>query len=275
MPIRELALSGVIRVVVPEVTDAERITLSDEKVKNKRGMMKGSAGENTDADSWATQGRTLGERYLFETIGREHANIRPITSNVQIENQLGLLWGNRLMKAGTAILRDVLPGSGAVYRVDDLGRRLKFPATAVNAEIAELEKVGYTIESHPHFGYRLLGTPDRLTADDIKAQLKTSLIGSEILVFQETASTNEVVEHLAKSGAREGFGGVCGIADARTRQARACVGLAAWEGTLVFGFVATNVADKRGQSHHGGRERGRGAGNPPELRRGCAHQVAE
>jgi BirA family transcriptional regulator, biotin operon repressor / biotin---[acetyl-CoA-carboxylase] ligase len=109
------------------------------------------------------------------------------------------------MKAGTAILETFYQAAGQFVRVDDLGRRLKLPTAAVNAEIAELEKIGYTIESHPHFGYRLLGTPDRLTADDIKAQLKTSLIGSEILVFEETASTNEVIEHLAKSGAREGL----------------------------------------------------------------------
>ena len=109
------------------------------------------------------------------------------------------------MKAGTAILETFYQAAGQFVRVDDLGRRLKLPATAVNAEIAELEKIGYTIESHPHFGYRLLGTPDRLTADDIKARLKIPLIGSEILVFEETASTNEVVEHLAKSGAREGL----------------------------------------------------------------------
>ena len=58
----------------------------------------------------------------------------------------------------------------------------------------------------------MLGTPDRLTADDIKAHfesyeasLKTRTIGSEILVFDETASTNDVVEHLAKSGAPEGL----------------------------------------------------------------------
>src|SRR5712671_8191739 len=86
------------------------------------------------------------------------------------------------VKTGTAILETFYQAAGQFVRVDDLGRRLKLPATAVNAEIAELEKIGYTIESHPHFGYRLLGTPDRLTADDIKAQLKAPLIGSEILV---------------------------------------------------------------------------------------------
>src|ERR1022692_1075566 len=76
MWIKKYGFSDEIRVVVVEPTNAEQITLSDEKVRNKQGMMKGSAGEKTDADSWATQGRTLGERYLFETIRREHADIR-------------------------------------------------------------------------------------------------------------------------------------------------------------------------------------------------------
>ena len=57
--------------------------------------------------------------------------------------------------------------------------------------------------------------------------------------------------------------------------ARAGVGFTAREGTMVFGLVAADFADKRGQSHHGGRERGRGAGDSSELRRGGTHQVAE
>jgi BirA family transcriptional regulator, biotin operon repressor / biotin---[acetyl-CoA-carboxylase] ligase len=109
------------------------------------------------------------------------------------------------MNTGTAILEAFYQAAGQFVRADDLGRRLHQSATAVTAEIVELEKLGYTIEAHPHLGYRLLGTPNRLTADDIKARLKTSLIGSEILVFEETASTNDVVEHLARSGAREGL----------------------------------------------------------------------
>lgn len=109
------------------------------------------------------------------------------------------------MNTGTAILEAFYQAAGQFVRVDDLGRRLNQSATVVTAEIVELEKLGYTIEAHPHLGYRLLGTPNRLTADDIKARLKTKLIGSEILVFEETASTNDVVEHLAKSGAREGL----------------------------------------------------------------------
>jgi BirA family biotin operon repressor/biotin-[acetyl-CoA-carboxylase] ligase len=109
------------------------------------------------------------------------------------------------MERGTAILEVFYQSAGQFVSSAELQRVLKQPSGSITAEIADLEKLGYTIESHPHFGYRLLGTPDRLTADDIKARLKTRIIGSEILVFDETASTNDVVEHLAKSGARDGL----------------------------------------------------------------------
>jgi len=72
-------------------------------------------------------------------------------------------------------------------------------------EIAELQRRGYDIESHPHFGYRLVATPDRLTADDLRARLTTPVIGREILVFDETGSTNDVAARLAHDGAREGL----------------------------------------------------------------------
>ena len=116
------------------------------------------------------------------------------------------------MQRGTAILEAFYQAAGQFVPLAELRRVLKRPNGSIATEIGDLEKLGYIIESHPHFGYRLLGTPDRLTADDIKARLKsfeaslkTRTIGSEILVFDETASTNDVVEHLAKSGAREGL----------------------------------------------------------------------
>ncbi|MCX7885752.1 MAG: biotin--[acetyl-CoA-carboxylase] ligase [Verrucomicrobiae bacterium] len=71
--------------------------------------------------------------------------------------------------------------------------------------VAELEALGYGVEFHPHRGYRLLQSPDRLSADDIQARLRLQLIGTEILVFEQTTSTNDVVAHLAAAGAREGL----------------------------------------------------------------------
>jgi BirA family biotin operon repressor/biotin-[acetyl-CoA-carboxylase] ligase len=79
--------------------------------------------------------------------------------------------------------------------------RAQVPAT----EIAALGKLGYQFESHPHHGYRLLAVPDRLTADDIQARLVTNVIGREIIVFEETGSTNDVVADLARHGAKEGL----------------------------------------------------------------------
>lgn len=109
------------------------------------------------------------------------------------------------MKSGTAILEAFYQAAGQFVSADELRRMLKPRAGSVEAEIAELEKLGYTIDSHPHLGYRLSKTPDRLTADDIKARLKARVIGSEILVFDETSSTNDVVQHLAGPEGREGL----------------------------------------------------------------------
>ena len=109
------------------------------------------------------------------------------------------------MTAGTAILEAFYQAAGQFMSLAELARLLNAPATNVTAEIAELQNLGYRIETHPHLGYRLLGSPDRLTADDIRARLHTRVVGSEILVFEQTASTNDVVAHMARSQAREGL----------------------------------------------------------------------
>jgi BirA family biotin operon repressor/biotin-[acetyl-CoA-carboxylase] ligase len=50
-----------------------------------------------------------------------------------------------------------------------------------------------------------LSTPDVLHADDLISRLgKTKVIGRDIRVFQETTSTNDVVEKLARDGVKEG-----------------------------------------------------------------------
>jgi BirA family biotin operon repressor/biotin-[acetyl-CoA-carboxylase] ligase len=69
-----------------------------------------------------------------------------------------------------------------------------------------LRKVNYDIEAGPHFGYRLVSSPDALHADDLLARLgaKTKIIGRDIQVFEQTTSTNDVVEKLARDGVKEG-----------------------------------------------------------------------
>jgi BirA family biotin operon repressor/biotin-[acetyl-CoA-carboxylase] ligase len=75
----------------------------------------------------------------------------------------------------------------------------------VSAEIESLRRLGYDIESHPHFGCRLRGAPDRLMADDLLARISDTVIGSRILVFQQTGSTNDVVARQGADGVPEGL----------------------------------------------------------------------
>jgi BirA family transcriptional regulator, biotin operon repressor / biotin---[acetyl-CoA-carboxylase] ligase len=97
----------------------------------------------------------------------------------------------------------------------DLAEQLHVSRAAIWSRIEELRKIGYEIEAGPHFGYRLMGEPDALLADDLLARLgKTKIIGRDIHVFEQTTSTNDVVEKLARDGVREG---VVVFAESQTR----------------------------------------------------------
>ena len=86
-----------------------------------------------------------------------------------------------------------------------LAEQLKISRAAVWARIEELRHVGFDIEASPHFGYRIVGEPDALLADDLLARLgKTKIIGRDIRVFEQTTSTNDVIEKLARDGVKEG-----------------------------------------------------------------------
>jgi BirA family biotin operon repressor/biotin-[acetyl-CoA-carboxylase] ligase len=87
-----------------------------------------------------------------------------------------------------------------------LAKALGVSRAAVWARIEELRKAGYDIEASPHHGYRLRSSPDLLHADDLLARLgKVRTIGRDIHVFQETSSTNDVVEKLARDLVGEGI----------------------------------------------------------------------
>jgi BirA family biotin operon repressor/biotin-[acetyl-CoA-carboxylase] ligase len=87
----------------------------------------------------------------------------------------------------------------------DLAEQLGISRAAVWSRIEELRRLEYEIEAGPHFGYRLLRSPDLLHADDLRARLgDPNVIGRDIRVFEETTSTNDVVEKLARDGVKEG-----------------------------------------------------------------------
>ena len=97
----------------------------------------------------------------------------------------------------------------------ELSNQAGISRAAVWARIQELRELGYEIEASPHLGYRLLSAPDLLHADDLLAGLgQTRVIGRDIRVFEETTSTNDVVEKLARDDVKEG---VVVFAESQTR----------------------------------------------------------
>ena len=97
----------------------------------------------------------------------------------------------------------------------ELAVQLGISRAAVWSRIEELRKLDYDIEASPHLGYRLVSSPDTLHADDLLARLgKTKTIWRDIQVFEQTTSTNDVVEKLARDGVKEG---VVVFAESQTR----------------------------------------------------------
>lgn len=87
----------------------------------------------------------------------------------------------------------------------DLSHKLRISRAAIWSHIEELRALGYEIEATPHLGYRLLSSPDALHADDLIARLgKMKVIGRDIRVFEETTSTNDIIEKLARDDVKEG-----------------------------------------------------------------------
>jgi BirA family biotin operon repressor/biotin-[acetyl-CoA-carboxylase] ligase len=109
------------------------------------------------------------------------------------------------MTVDTKILNTLRSAGDGGVAGTELSQKLGISRAAVWAHIQELRSLGYEIEASPHLGYRLLSTPDVLHADDLLSRLgRTKVIGRDIQVFEETTSTNDIVEKLARDGVREG-----------------------------------------------------------------------
>jgi BirA family biotin operon repressor/biotin-[acetyl-CoA-carboxylase] ligase len=87
----------------------------------------------------------------------------------------------------------------------DLSQRLDMTRAAVWARIEDLRKLGYDISATPHQGYRLVSVPDLLVGDDLLALTHGNrIVGRDIRVFEQTGSTNDVMDKLARDGVKEG-----------------------------------------------------------------------
>jgi BirA family biotin operon repressor/biotin-[acetyl-CoA-carboxylase] ligase len=109
------------------------------------------------------------------------------------------------MNLDVKILNALRTAKDAAVSGAELSHALGVSRAAIWARIEDLRALGYDIEASPHRGYRLLSAPDLLHADDLLSRLgHTKVIGREIQVFQETTSTNDVIDKLARDGIKEG-----------------------------------------------------------------------
>lgn len=76
--------------------------------------------------------------------------------------------------------------------------------TAIWKHIKELQDAGYHIEAVRNRGYRLTGSPDLVTAAEIREGLATTLLGQSIVYRDTIDSTNNLAQQLANNGAPEG-----------------------------------------------------------------------
>ncbi len=95
----------------------------------------------------------------------------------------------RLLRALREASVHVLPGDIAGLSLAEVEEGLK-----------RLQGSGFDIESKPGLGCRLLGLPDRIIADDLHSRMTECSIVREILVFEETSSTNDVATNLGRQG---------------------------------------------------------------------------
>jgi BirA family transcriptional regulator, biotin operon repressor / biotin---[acetyl-CoA-carboxylase] ligase len=103
------------------------------------------------------------------------------------------------------ILRALRVSAAGTVSGADLAKELGVSRAAISARIRDLRALGYDIVASPHLGYRLTGSPDLLHGDDLLARLgPTRTIGRDIRVFEQTSSTSDVIEKLARDGAAEG-----------------------------------------------------------------------
>lgn len=106
---------------------------------------------------------------------------------MKIETQiLGKLWNETF----------VLPSS--------LANELGIERTTCLAAIQNLQKIGYDIENHPQYGWRLCNCEDGLHAFEIEARLPQNEFSKNLTILPQTTSTNDLALEAGFQGAPQG-----------------------------------------------------------------------
>lgn len=88
---------------------------------------------------------------------------------------------------------------------EKISLELGISRTAVWKHIRSLRQAGYRIEAVPSRGYQLLQSPDVLMPESIQAGLGRKVVGSRVVFFDETDSTNIQACRYGDAGGEEGL----------------------------------------------------------------------
>lgn len=85
-----------------------------------------------------------------------------------------------------------------------LSTTLNVSRTAIWKHIKNLKSKGYTIEGISNKGYKLISSPDLLNKSELLPLIKTSVIGKNIIYFDDIDSTNIKAKELAQKDIEDG-----------------------------------------------------------------------
>lgn len=102
-------------------------------------------------------------------------------------------------------LLDAFTNAGGSYLSGQhIAELLGCSRTAVWKHIEELRKEGFELEAVRRKGYRIVKTPEKITADELRLGLKTKFIGKNVHYEESVESTQKIAHRLAHEDAPEG-----------------------------------------------------------------------
>lgn len=113
----------------------------------------------------------------------------------------------------TNILR-ILRNTSEYCSGQDLCDFLGVSRTAVWKAVKQLKEQGYEIESVSNKGYKLISSPNVITASEVGSVVSSEWIGKEIVYYPEIDSTNLEAKRIGEQG---GVEGTVVIAEAQTK----------------------------------------------------------
>ncbi len=102
------------------------------------------------------------------------------------------------------ILKVLKANFGQWVSGEEICRYFSVSRTAVWKHIRTLKQEGYDIETQPRLGYRLINNPDVLYPEEVKNNLHTDIIGTNVIHWHKINSTNEEAKKLANADAEQG-----------------------------------------------------------------------